>query len=230
MSPEEKLYLDWRKGTQIGCFFARMIANHPPRYGHKIETVVFTGNHAQAATEIAVKIDSLIADKSTNTATVLITGINSLEDIARTFLAIHNPPDWVVNTTDLQNTPAGPMVAVHVNKTIPFGAATCPSEGLVLGPFGEFPPTRRSPVVAFELYVGDPRPFDPKTGLIPTTKANLAHVEMNFPTHHAFQKTWDRSVDGRTASLGNNGIDSRAKAKVAFVIPPALAQQLGCAP
>jgi hypothetical protein len=41
-----------------------------------------------------------------------------------------------------------------------------------------------------------------------------------------FDKVWEQSVKGRLASLG--GEDSRAKAKISFVIPQALAKQLGC--
>lgn len=109
-----------------------------------------------------------------------------------------------------------------------FGSSSCPSEALVLGPFEEFPPTRRAPCVGFEIYVGEPRPLDPKTNQ-PTSKANLAHIEMYLPTHSAFENMWEKTRVRRLASLG--GVDDkRAKAKVSFVISPALADELGCSP
>jgi hypothetical protein len=226
MSPGEQ-YLLWRKQPAVGCFFARTIANHPNWYGQKIECVTGTGTPDLLAGVIASKITAAVADVSASAAAVLLPDIVTLEAAAMVLLALGSQPDWNVTTSVLQDPPAGEMVAVHIIRSIPFGGATCPSEALVLGPFSEFPATRRSPIAALEVYVGQPRTYDPKTGN-PTTKTNLAHIEMNLPTQAAFEKIWNMSVDGRTRSLGGN--DSRAKAKVSFVIPMALAQQLGCAP
>jgi hypothetical protein len=110
---------------------------------------------------------------------------------------------------------------------LPFGAGQCPSEALVLGPFAGFPNTRKSPLTAIEIFVGEPREFDPKSGA-PTTKANVAHMDMGV-MQEAWEIMWEQSVDGRLASLGGIN-DPRAKAKVAFVVPIALAQKLGFAP
>lgn len=139
-------------------------------------------------------------------------------------------PKWSVVTTTLQNSVAGDLVAVHVARHIPFANATCPSEILALGPFQEFPATRLAPVTALEVFVGPPMSHDPKTHK-PTEKANLAHMDLSkidLPVG-AIDKMWETSKIGRLKSLGDID-DSRAKAKVSFVIPSALARQLDCAP
>lgn len=223
----EQQYLDWRRQPAVGCMFARMIAVRPGHYHQELERLPTRATAQQTAAELATRVDVLIGDTAVSAAAILFPDIGTLEDLTKVLLALRSQPGWTVTTTTLQNPPAGEMVAIHISKQIPFGSGSCPSEALVLGPFMEFPPTRRAPISALEIYVGEPRPTDPKTG-DPTTKANLAHMEMNFPTDTAFKKTWNKSVDGRLASLG--GEDSRAKAKIAFVIPKALADKLGCAP
>lgn len=212
MSPEQQ-YLLWRKQPAVGCFFARTIANHPHWYGQKIECVSGTGTPDVLAGEIASRVAGAVADHTVFASAILLPDIAKLGIAARAFLALARQPDWDVTTSLLQDPPAGEMVAVHIVRSIPFGNASCPSEALVLGPFSEFPLTQRAPIAALEIYVGEPRPTDPKSGN-PTRRANLAHIEMNLPTDAAFQKIWNMSVDGRTRSLGGN--DSRAKAKISF--------------
>jgi hypothetical protein len=160
-----------------------------------------------------------------NAAVMLLPDVQTLERVAAIFLALEDQPKWSVSTTPLNETPLGEMLAVHLVREIPFGDTTCPSEALVLGPFDEFPPTRRAPFTALEIYVGEPRKMDPKDETKPTEKANLAHISMHLPTHDAFKHMWKQSEEGRAASLG--GTDMRAKAKVSFVLPIVLAQQLG---
>jgi hypothetical protein len=72
-----------------------------------------------------------------------------------------------------------------------------------------------------ELFVGDPMLSDPKYNR-PTVQANLAHMQLNLPTRKAFDNMWENSRKGRLASLGAE--DSRAKAKVSFVITPDMAR------
>jgi hypothetical protein len=69
---------------------------------------------------------------------------------------------------------------------------------------------------------------DPKTGN-PTTRANLAHMRLPMHLPTAIGIMWKQSESGRKKSLGNKE-DSRAKAKISFVIPKSLAQKLGCEP
>lgn len=227
MSPEEE-YRQWRKRREIGCFFARAIANHPDRFGQRIECIPTQMAPSALAGEIGRRVDAMIADPAATAAALVFPMITTLEGTARAFLALEDQAGWAVEKTVLPDSPSGDMVAVRITKIIPFGQGSCPSEALVLGPFEVFPQTRRAPIVVFELYVGEPRPFDPKDRIIPTTKANLAHIEMNLPTHQAFERIWNRSVDGRAQSLGRP--DTRAKAKVSFVLPDALAVKIGCLP
>jgi hypothetical protein len=169
-----------------------------------------------------------VDDKTVAAGVLLFPELVTLDGLAKMAMALGERPKWTVTTTVLQNSKAGEMVAVHIVREIPFGAGICPSEALVLGPFPEFPPTRRAPVTALEIYVGEPRPNDPKTGN-PTVKANLAHMKLNLETRDMFDRMWIGSVTGRLRELGGEE-DSRAKAKISFVIPASLAQELGCAP
>lgn len=223
----ESDYLKWRKKPPVGCVFARLLASRHSDYPQRIETIPTGRTPDRAATDIAQHIDVLVANPDVTAATLLFPDVKSLEHTAQIMLALGNLPHWTVSTNTLQPPPGRPMVTVHIVREIPFGRATCPSEVLVLGPYQEFPPTRRAPITALEMYVGEPRTDDPKTGA-PTTKANLAHIEMNLPSHTAFESMWDKTVEGRKRSLG--GDDNRAKAKVSFVIPLGMARRLGCAP
>lgn len=225
MSPRER-YLEWRRQPAVGCFFARLIAGRPYHFGQKIETLPSTGTPNRVAGTIARHIDRLIADNKVAAGVLLLPGLVTLERLSQVAFALGDRPNWDITTTIVPHSPAGQVVAVHIVRHVPFNGATCPSEALVLGPFAEFPPTRRSPVTALEIYVGEPQQSDPKTGL-PTTKANLAHIEMLSLTPSAIKKLWEKSIEGRLKSLGDKE-DSRAKAKISFVIPPPLAQKLGC--
>ena len=153
--------------------------------------------------------------------------LTSLEDVARAMLALGQIPKWVVTATKITPPPTGEYVALNITRQIPFGSGVCPSEALVLGPFDDFPPTRKAPVTALEIYVGAPRPNGPLDDA-PTTKANLAHIELNLPSHATFEMMWESSKKGRLDSLG--GPDNRAKAKVSLVLPMSMAQLVGCAP
>ena len=226
MSPE-KQYLRWRQQPPVGCVFARIIARRPAAYAQQIVEITGKDSPTDVAAEIAARIGTLVSDHETQAAAILMPNVSSLEVLAKVALALDHESMWKVTTSHLVSTPAGDMVAFHIVREIPFGTTTCPSEALVLGPYPEFPPTRQAPITALEIYVGAPRPNDPKTGN-PTSKANLAHMETHLPTERAFMKTWNNSVDGRAKSLGCD--DNRAKAKVSFVIPAALATALGCAP
>jgi hypothetical protein len=221
-------YLKWRHQPHVGCVFARLIAGRPADFEQKIERVPSAGPPRRTAGNIARRVNKRVADRNVVAGVLLLPDLVTLEALTKVALALGELPRWTVTTTALENPRAGEMVAVHIVREIPFGDGTCPSEALVLGPFPEFPATRRAPITALELYVGEPRPNDPKTGN-PTVKANLAHMELNLETHAAFVSMWDKSVESRLRSLGG-GEDSRAKAKVSFVIPTGLARELGCAP
>lgn len=223
----ERDYLAWRRQPAVGCFFARHLATRYADYPQRIVSIPTGRGAHRATTEIAERISAFVGDPDIVAATLLFPGLTTLEETARMMLALKDHPGWSVSTAFLQPPPNREMVTVHVSREIPFGTTTCPSEVLVLGPYKEFPNTRRAPITALEMYVGEPLANDPKTGT-PTVKANLAHMELNLPTPTAREKMWDKSIEGRKQSLG--GDDNRAKAKVTFVIPVPTARRLGCLP
>lgn len=221
-------YLQWRRTPAIGCRFAILIAANPARYGQRVELVSASGTPVAVAKAIAVSIDTLVADPQVQAAALVLPDLTTLQKTAEVFLALGNEPKWNVQRTLLQVDANNAVIAFNVSRQVPFGNGSCPSEGLVLGPFPEFPATRRAPVTAFEMYVGEPSPTDPGSGK-PSTKAHLAHMKIDYPTTKTFGLLWEATVKGRLASL-NNVNDLRAKAKVSFVIPIELAQSLGCMP
>lgn len=223
----ERDYLNWRRGPSVGCMFARHLAARRSDYPQTILTIGTGRGPERAAADLADRINGLVADQAIVAVTVLFPGLTTLEATARVMLGLQAHEHWSVTTSRLQPPPSRALVAVHMSRRIPFRDATCPSEALVLGNFSEFPNTRRAPVTALEMYVGQPREHDPKTGE-PTTKANLAHMELRLPTPTTWDKMWAASENGRLASLGGN--DNRAKAKVAFVIPVTMARRLECLP
>ena len=220
-------YLDWRQQRPVGCVFARYMARNPTRFGQKIEEIRIEAA-TRLARAVAARVDKLVADPAISAATILLPRIDTLEALLELALALGAFPKWTVTTTMVQPPPPGDLVAVRIVREIPFGEETRPSEALVLGPFDVFPATRRAPVTAIEIFVGEPMANDPKTRQ-PTAKANLAHVDLGPDlTQEVFDSMWDRSIKGRAESLG--GDDNRAKAKVSFVIPGSLARSSGCAP
>src|SRR5438876_781541 len=158
-----------------------MIARQPTAYAQRLSIVPALRRPEEIAAQIASRVNALVADPVTVAAAILLPSVTTLELLTKVALALNDQALWKVATSHLQTTPAGAMVAFHIVREIPFGADSCPSEALVLGPFSDFPTTRRAPITALEIYVGGPRPTDPKMGS-PTTKANLAHMEMHMPT------------------------------------------------
>ncbi len=227
MSPIEQ-YKKWRREPAIGCMFARTITIRPSAYEQVFESITSASTAARTAEKLAKRVDALIADKSTSAAALVLPDLDTLEGVARVMLGLADQPGWAVTVTPLENEVVGAMVAIRVVKEIPFGNGSCVSETLVLGPFAEFPATRRSPLTAMELFVGEPLPNDPKTGA-PTVQANLAHIPAReILGDEGFDKVWKKSEEGRERSLGTKK-DNRAKAKVTLTIPPSLARSLGCA-
>ena len=227
MISPEKQYLSWRRGPAVGCVFARLIATNPARYEQRVIRVPKASTPSRVAKKVATIVAALIADKSAAAVTLVFPHITTLEHTATVILALNDEPQWSVRTSVLLEPPPGGFIAFHLVREIPFGAQSCPSEALVFGNFPECPPTRRSPVTALELFVGELRPRGPLDDA-PTTKGNLAHIELHLPTHEMFRTMWENSELGRATSLG--GQDMRAKAKVSLVVTPELANSLGCTP
>lgn len=222
-------YLQWRRGSAVGCNFARLMAVAHTEYGQRVEVVA--GSSAQT---LAGTIDSLVtthvADHDVEALTILLPETDGLQLLVGIALALAQMPGWTVTPWHEPTAPCGAVVAFGVARGIALANGTIvPSEVLVLGPYDVFPATRRAPVTALEIFVGTPLPSDPKKRT-PTTKANLAHVNVSPPlSQKQFSNVWNASIAARLQSLG--GIDDcRAKAKVAFVVPLSLATSMGCAP
>lgn len=221
-------YLDWRRKPQVGCQFARVAAVNPVRYRQSVEVAPASGTPAQVARSIAARIDRMLADPGVQAAAIVLAGVTTLQRTAEVFLALGDEPKWTTSRTALEVTGHGDMVAFNISREIPFGNGTCSSEALVMGPFSDFPATRRAPVTAIEIFVGIPLSADPGSGK-PTVKAHLAHMATPMMPQKAYNNLWEKTIAGRIESL--NGVDDvRAKAKVSFVIPLPLAKQIGCAP
>jgi hypothetical protein len=226
-------YLKWRGGTAVGCVFARFLARKgPERHKQAVEVVEDHLDPVALAKRIADMVDAALANPGVNASTLIFPALKDIETLARAALALRAHPHWEVVTTALKSTPGGDVVAVHIVRRIPFGGKDCPSEVLVLGPFNGFPPTRKAPVTAFELFVGEPMPHGPSPypqDRKPTVKANVAHMPLDLNPPTVFKGMWDSCFPFRLRSLGGKE-DSRAKAKVSFVISNALAKKLGCEP
>lgn len=209
--------------------FARIIAIRPAAYKQIVESMAPAITPAKSAEQIAKRVEVLVEDKSVVAVALLFPDIATLEGLARIILALGDQPKWTVTAAALENEVVKNTTALRVAREIPFGQTSCPSETLVLGPFNEFPVTRRAPVPALEIFVGEPQPLDPKTGK-PTTQANLAHIDARkILGDHGFDNVWTKSEQGRKTMLGGVN-DIRAKAKVTLAIPTSLARRLDCAP
>ncbi len=205
--------------------FARLIANNPSRYEQQVHRI--TGKDpGRTASKIEALVGPAIADKKAASVVLVFPDLTTLEALARTMLALNSIAGWTVTCSKLHPPPSGNFTVFNVVREIPYGRRKCPSEALVFGPYAPFPPTRKAPVTALEIFVGKPMPKGPLDD-VPTTRANLAHMKLNLPNHAIFLKMWKSSHDGRTQSLKGKA-DNRAKAKVSLVIPSALARQLGC--
>jgi hypothetical protein len=204
----------------------------PSDHGQVVEEIAHD-NPAVAAAAIATRVQHFVPDPRALAVTFVMPNIKTLESLLAMALALPKDSTWHVDVWQLDPPPAMDLAAVKVVRDLPFGNGTLPSEALVLGNFEEFPNTRRAPHTAFEIYVGEPAPQDPKEHK-PSTKANLAHIDFRDRSlinrdysQTAVDSMWERSIIGRRKSLGDTE-DNRAKAKVTFVVPAALARKMGC--
>lgn len=223
MSPEKE-YLKWRQSPRVGCLFARKIAIKPSQYSQRIFHISTAEAPDRVANKIAGAVNTAIADGGASAVLLLFPALTSLEETARIMLALGSEPEWTVTPRAIPAPPPG-YRALNIVRAINFGTGSCPSEALVLGSFPDFPPTRRAPITALELFIGEPRPMGPLDDEA-TTKANLAHMPMHLPSHDMFMAMWHGSHDGRSRELG--GADNRAKAKVSMALPLTMANRLGC--
>ena len=225
----KKEYLDWKHGPPVACVFARLLAGQPDNFGQHI-AVLRHKSAAGLAKAVDTRVGSLIDDPMVVAATLLLAEVEGFELLVGLAAELNEKPGWNVKRWNVDDTPIGAVVAFGITRSIPFNAGTVPSEALVLGPFVKFPATREAPHTALEIFVGVPPGLDPKTKAAPT-KANLAHIDIrpSLMNDAVFESMWTRSVSARLKSL--DGVDdARAKAKVAFTVPYAEAEALGCLP
>ena len=215
-------------GTRaVGCVFARLLAKKPDKYGQRFVSIPKFQTVDRTAKKIATTVGRLIDDTEVSDAILLFPDITKLKYLAEVMLELGKQPQWDVGTRKLDPLPAGEFIAFRVARDIPCSEEWWPSEALVFGDFPEFPATRRSPVTALEIFVGEPRRKGPWGKKDSPKQANLAHIELNLADHDDFKNMWERSITGRTASLDDPN-DTRAKAKVAFVVSKDLASRLEC--
>lgn len=223
-------YRQWKRfQPDVGCVFARYMANKPNDFGQR--AAVIPGHKADVvAAEIETTVTEFVDDPTAVAGALVFPDLTTLTRVVRVAQALDGRDAWKVTRSILRKTPGGDVVAFNIVRQVPMGGATCPSEALLLGPFREFPNTRKAPVTALELFVGIP-PTHKHDGK-PTKKVHLADVPiqlLQLPAESVFNSMWDRTTKARLQSL-NGANDERAKAKVTFSIPMALATKLGCVP
>jgi hypothetical protein len=224
-------YLKWRRGPAVGCVFARLMSAVPGDYGQVVEEVT-DSNTTDVAATIATRVEQLIPVRRALAVAFVLPGVQTLEQLMAMVLALKTKPSWHIDVWELGPPPEMNLAAVKVTRDLPFEDSTLPSEALVLGNFPVFPNTRRAPHTAFEIYVGEPAPQDPKEHTA-STKANFAHIDLRDRElingdfkQEDIDSMWKKSSEGRLRSL--DGVeDGRAKAKVTFVVPTALAREAG---
>lgn len=226
-------YLSWKaQKMDIGCAFARVMAVKPDGYGQRAE-IVSGRDPVIVSTAIATQVAAFIAEPDAKACALVFPDLECLQDIVAVAIELGRLPGWIVTRTLLAATPGGDAVAFNITREVPMGTSTCRSEALILGPFDDFPNTRRSPVTAMELFVGSASLLDVNGK--PRTKAHLADVPFQaFPGHKqvndkSIKSMLEETGRARLKSLGGKE-DQRAKAKVSFAIPVSLAETLGCMP
>lgn len=230
-------YADWKRAPDtVGCVFARMIARVPKDYATAVETINASSSAAQVAGSAAKVVERLVQAPEVAAAALLFPKVTTLDLMAAGFWLLGQKPGWHRTATALTHPSAGDLVAIALTREIAnAGDAMLPSEVLAFGPFDPFPATRKAPCVALELFVGMPMELDPKTK-DPATKVNLAHIRtpsLSVPTYEnmiAMSGHFRRKSLGLSLVEGATDEDYRAKARVSFVVPKALATSLGIVP
>jgi hypothetical protein len=218
MDADLTAYLAWRKSGQMACVFARYLAVEHSGHGQRwrvIRTPV-----EQLAGEIAAAIAEDVGDPDVLVSAVIMPEVNSLGALVKVATALGSESDWRLAQVTLPETPAGASVAFQLTRMVRrVDGVQVPSEVLVMGPFVEFPITRRAPRTALEIFVGVSPLVDAKTQK-PTDRGNLAQLNLEeaLPSEHVQQVMWDRTKHDRLKLLGDRE-DPRAKARVSFVVP-----------
>jgi hypothetical protein len=214
----ESDYLEWRKKPQVGCVFARLLASRYSDYPQHIQTVPTGRSPERIAADVAQRIEALVANPDVTATTLLFPDVESLEHTAQIMLAFDRHATASTWDTDGNGShrEANPFWRRNLSLR---GANSGTISGVSADPASSDHGLRN---VRRRTSHGGPEDWGAHT------KANLAHIEMNLPSHNAFETMWKKTIEGRKRSLG--GDDNRAKAKISFVIPLGMARRLGCAP
>jgi hypothetical protein len=199
-----------------------------PNSGQR-EAVVVGSDPPTIDREVATQITTFVDDPQIFAAALVFPDVNDLPTLRKMAFALASEPLWTVTPRIISGTPIGDVVAFNVAREILMeSGGTCPSESLVLGPFSEFPQHSESPRHGARDLRGNRAISPTDRGADPQGAPADVPVE-GLPTRATFDWMWDRSKSERRRSLG--GIDDpRAKAKVTFAIPMALAALIGCVP
>src|SRR5687767_1914608 len=97
----ESDYLNWRRGPEVGCFFARSIsAKGPAKYGQRVEVIKGMNGPAAIANGIAAAITNAVADPAVSASTLLMPEVTDLELLAQISLNLGGLPHWQTKTTE----------------------------------------------------------------------------------------------------------------------------------
>lgn len=229
MSNPREEYIDWKYYNQaVGCLFARHLAKKRDVDGFRVETIDASGSVERVAKKIEIAVADAIATPEVHSLTIVLPNLGSFGrwiEVSELLSAVAgwNLEDVAFSQEEKDKVPFDPDAFRYKQLTRLLAradGALIPSEALFLGPFEFFPPTRRAPHCALELYVGTPRPTDAITNQ-PTERANLAHIDARLPTETTFKKMAANTKVLRRKSLGisEEQDDLRAKAKVSFAFP-----------
>lgn len=227
-SPREE-YIDWKYYNEaVGCLFARHLAKRPEVDGFRVETIEASASVQRVAKKIETVVADAIGVPEVHSLTIVLPKLGNFRRWIEISELLSEVAGWkledVVFTQEEKDKVPFDPEAFHYKQLTRLltraDGAIIPSEALFLGPFEFFPPTRRAPHCALELYVGTPRPTDAITNE-PTERANLAHIDARSLTKTTFEKMAANTKLLRRKSLGisEEQDDLRAKAKVSFAFP-----------
>lgn len=227
-SPKQK-YVDWkRKNADVGCLFARYLANKPEVDGFSIVEIQSGANARNLASSLNRIVSQAVADPKMMALTIVIPNMTDLEVIFSAALMLSEMDRWNCSYAPIEHASGDGLSSVQLTFDLEReDGELIPSEGLLLGPFTEFPNTRRAPVAAFEIYVGKPKTLD-AVSKKPTDRANLAHIDSRPLTEEMANRMVANTVASRRKSLGlaDGEDDKRAKAKVSFVVPQQVVENM----
>ena len=214
-----EVHRDWLKMRQVGCVYAQTLHTDPERYG-MAAIVVPDGNDmdvAQVAKMIAEGTSGAENTKS-EALSILLPGLTDLATFCRLVRALAEENDWQLREVTEHVDPARSVVFALVGLDFLLNGSVS-SAVLGIGPFEDFPMTRKGPMASLELRVKpkDAKPAKKRPGM-PLT-SHLAQVPYPEPGRIARKEDsmWQQTETLRLAVLTRN--DERAKAEVTLAVP-----------